>query len=65
MYTSMVHDELIRITRTIIDTGMSPDIGIRVTDLTRFFPYRAELAEQEPFPLETLAKLNQHSEMDT
>ena len=58
----MVHDELIRISRTIINTGMAADIGVRVTDLKQFFPYNQELAEQELFPLETLARLNQHSE---
>jgi len=58
----MVHDELIRISRTIIDTGMLADIGVRVTDLKKFFPYNQELAEQELFPLEILARLNQHSE---
>jgi hypothetical protein len=61
-YLGMVHDELIRITRTIIDTGMTPNIGVRVTDLKKFFPFHAELAEQEPFPLETLARLSQNSE---
>jgi hypothetical protein len=41
---------------------MPADIGVRVTDLKQFFPYRQELAEQELFPLETLARLSQHSE---
>jgi hypothetical protein len=63
-YIAMIHDELIRISRTIIDTGMPADIGVRVTDLKQFFPYNQELAEQELFPLETLARLNQHSEED-
>jgi hypothetical protein len=61
-YVAMVHDEFIRIARTVIDTGMSPDIGVHVTDLKKFFPKHEELAEQEPFPLETLARLNQNSE---
>ena len=61
-YVTMVHDELIRISRTIINTGMPSSIGVRVTDLIKFFPYHADLAEHEPFPLETLARLNQHSE---
>jgi len=61
-YIAMVHDELIRISRTIIDTGMPADIGVRVTDLKKFFPYNQELAEQELFPLEILARLNQNSE---
>jgi hypothetical protein len=61
-YFEMVRDELIRISRKIIDTGMPADIGVRVTDLKKFFPNHEELAEQEPFPLETLARLTQHSE---
>ena len=64
-YIAMVHDELIRISRTIIETGMPADIGVRVTDLRKFFPYNQELAEQELFPLETLARLSQHSENST
>ena len=61
-YIAMVHDELIRISRTIIDTGMPTDIDVLVTDLNKFFPYQKELAKQKPFPLATLARLNQHSE---
>ena len=61
-YFQMVSDELIRISRKIIDTGIPADIGVRVTDLMKFFPNHQELAEQEPFPLETLARLSQHSE---
>ena len=61
-YVAMIHDEFIRIARTVIDTGMSADIGVHVTDLKKFFPKHEELAEQEPFPLETLARLNQNSE---
>jgi len=64
-YVTMVHDELIRISRTIINTGMPADIGVRVTDLKKFFPKHRELAEREPFPLQTLARLNQHSEKST
>jgi hypothetical protein len=58
----MVHDELIRISRTIIDTGMPADINVRVTDLKKFFPYNPELTKHELFPLQTLARLSQHSE---
>jgi len=64
-YIAMVHDELIRISRTLINTGIPADIGVRVTDLKKFFPYNQELTEQELFPLETLAKLDQHSENST
>ena len=56
--------DLIRISRIIIDTGLPADIGVRVTDLKKFFPYNQELAEQELFPLEALARLNQYSEED-
>ena len=61
-YIAMVHDELIRISRTIIDTGMPADINVRVTDLKKFFPYNPELTKHELFPLKTLARLSQHSE---
>ena len=60
-YIAMVHDELIRVSRTIINTGMPADIGVRVTDLKKFFPYNQELADQELFPLKTLAKLSQQT----
>jgi hypothetical protein len=61
-YTAMVRDELIRISRIIIDTGVPPDIGVRLTDLNKFFPNQMELAKQEPFPLRALARLKQNSE---
>ena len=61
-YFKMVRDELIRISRVIIETGMPADIGVRVTDLMKFFPNQKALAEQEPFPLEIMARLNQRSE---
>ncbi len=63
-YVRMVHDELIRIARTLIDTGIPADIGVHVTDLKKFFPHHGELATQEPFPLEHLARLDQHAEKD-
>jgi len=61
-YIEMVHDELIRISRVIIDTGMPEDISVRVTDLNKFFAYYQELSELESFPLKILARLKQHSE---
>ena len=42
--------------------GVEADIGVRVTDLMKFFPNQKALAEQEPFPLEIMARLNQRSE---
>lgn len=58
-YVELVHDEIIRIARALIDTGMQADVGVRLTDLKKFFPDNEELAELEPFPLERLAKLKQ------
>ncbi|MDH3215293.1 MAG: ATP-binding protein [Candidatus Krumholzibacteria bacterium] len=55
-YVELVHDEFIRIARTLIGTGMSPDIGVRLTDLGKFFPQQEELAKLDPLPLEILAK---------
>jgi hypothetical protein len=62
-YVRMVHDEYIRIARKLIATGMSPQIGVRVTDTQKLFPDNHELLDAEPFPLETLAKQNLNSEM--
>ncbi len=64
-YVKMVHDEFIRVARTLIDTGIPADIGVHVTDLKKFFTDHEELATQEPFPLETLARLRQHSNKNT
>jgi len=61
-YVELVHDEIIRIARALMDSGMQSDIGVRLTDLNKFFPDNEELAKLEPFPLERLAKLNQNSE---
>ncbi len=63
-YITMVHDELIRISRVIIETGMPEEISVRVTDLNKFFAYYQELSELESFPLNILARLKQHSEKD-
>lgn len=61
-YIELVHDEIIRIARALIATGLKADIGVRLTDVKKFFPDNAELADLEPFPIETLAKLEQISE---
>jgi hypothetical protein len=61
-YITMVHDELIRISRIIIETGIPEDISVRVTDLNKFFAYYQELSELESFPLKILARLEQYSE---
>jgi hypothetical protein len=60
----LVHDEYIRIARKLIETGMSPEIGVRLTELEKFFPQQKHLEELEPFPLEMLAKQKLTSEED-
>lgn len=61
-YIELVHDEIIRIARALIDTGMKADIGVRLTDMKKFYPDNTELADLEPFPLDRLAKLDQITE---
>jgi hypothetical protein len=61
----MVHDEYVRIARKLIETGMSPQMGVRLTDVEKFFPMEKQLAERDPFPLEMLAKQRLTSEQDT
>jgi signal transduction histidine kinase len=63
-HVQMVHDEYIRIARRLIDTGLSPQIGVELTGLGKFFPGRDELAKAEPFPLQVLAKLPLTNEKD-
>jgi hypothetical protein len=60
----MVRDEYIRVARKLIETGLSPQIGVRLTEMEKFFPQQRELAEREPFPLEMLAKQKLTSEDD-
>ncbi len=61
-HVRLVHDECIRIARKLIETGMSPRIGVRLTDLDKLFPKEERLAELEPFPLEMLASQKLFSE---
>jgi hypothetical protein len=63
-YVGMVHDEYIQIARKLIETGMSAQIGVRVTDLEKFFPRQAELLEGDPFELDMLAKQSLIAETD-
>jgi hypothetical protein len=55
-YLRMVHDEYIRVARKLIETGLQPDIGVQLTDLPKFFPGTDELDDDNPFPLEVLAR---------
>jgi hypothetical protein len=54
-YLSMVRDEYIRIARALIRTGISPEIGVLVDRLEKFFPGRTDLMKSEPFSIEVLA----------
>jgi hypothetical protein len=55
-HLQMVHDEHIRIARKLIDTGLSPQLGLHLIDAQKYFPEQPELADMEAFPLELLAK---------
>ena len=62
-FLRMVHDEYIRVARKLVKTGLSPDIGVELTDLPKFFPDADELDDDNPFPLEVLAGLPLSSEV--
>jgi len=64
-YLAMVRDEYVRIARKLIETGMSAEIGVHLTDVQKFFPEQKELLETEPFPLELLAGQRLTSEGDS
>jgi hypothetical protein len=64
-FVAMVHDEYVRIARKLIDTGLPAEIGVRLTDVQKFFRENRELLETEPFPLDLLAKQRLTSEADT
>jgi hypothetical protein len=51
----MVQDEYIRVARKLIETGLPPETGVLLADAQRFFPEKAELQGDDPFPLERLA----------
>jgi hypothetical protein len=55
-HVQMVHDEYIRSTRKLIETGMSPQTLTELTGLHKFFPGQGELLNSEPFPVERLAR---------
>jgi hypothetical protein len=54
-YNRMVHDEYIRIARTLIATGMDAEVGVLLTDIPKLFPGSAALLEKEPIELRVLA----------
>jgi hypothetical protein len=55
-FLRMVHDEYIRVARKLIKTGLPSDLGVQLTDLPKFFPGADELDDDNPFPLEVLAR---------
>jgi hypothetical protein len=55
LYVRMVHDELIRIARKLIETGLDTRLGVLLTEAQKFFPGCQELIEVEPFELGVLA----------
>jgi hypothetical protein len=61
-HLQMVHDEYIRVARTLIATGMSPKTGLLLADAQRYFPENEELWTEDPFPLEMLANRRLASE---
>jgi hypothetical protein len=54
-HLQMVHDEYIRVARTLIDTGLPPETGLLLADAQRYFPDNEEFQGEDPLPLETLA----------
>ena len=61
-HLQMVQDEYIRVARKLIDTGLPPETGILLADAQRYFPEKAELQRDDPFPLERLANQRLASE---
>jgi hypothetical protein len=55
-FVRMVHDEYVRVARKLVETGLPPDTGVQITDLTKFFPESTELDDDAPFPLKALAR---------
>lgn len=58
-YVRMVHDELIRIARRLIETGLPGTITVQVANLSKFLP---EVTNPEPFPVSVVARQKLSSE---
>ncbi len=54
-HLQMVHDEYIRVGRTLIDTGLPASTPLLLADAHRYFPDQKEFQGNDPFPLELLA----------
>jgi hypothetical protein len=59
LFNQMVRDELIRIARRLIGTGLPKTILVQVASLERFVP---EITEEEPFALSVLAEASLSTE---
>jgi hypothetical protein len=55
IFKRMVHDESVRIARTLIATGIDAQMPVHLASAPRFFGGPPELIRSEPFPLELLA----------
>ncbi len=55
-FTAMVHDEYVMVARKLLETGLAPDTGVRLTGADRFFASNPELFAVEPVPLERLSQ---------
>ncbi len=54
-FSSLVHDEYVRIARKLLETGLAPETGVHLTGAHKFFGSTPELFDVEPVPLERLA----------
>jgi hypothetical protein len=59
LFARMVHDELIRIGRKLIGTGLPKTLELQIASLERFLP---ELSEKEPLSLRVLAGVSLSTE---
>ena len=55
-FVRMVRDEGIRIARTLVATGLDPQIPVHLASALRFFAASPELLGTDPFPLALLAR---------
>ncbi len=58
-YADLVRDEYIRIARTLIETGMSPEMGVLLDRISAIFRNEPDIAKTEPFSLGMLAARRQ------
>ncbi len=64
-HLQMVHDEYIRVARTLIATGMSAETAVLLADAQRYFPDQEQFLTDDSFPLELLAQQKLVSEEES